>query len=181
MGPEVSRVSGGARVDAGFGPWIKQQRELRSIPLGYVAARTRIPSDRLLRIESGLDLLGRDGQGRSTARLLALTIGADPEEASCLLEEPLGARRRGALLAQLPWLRWGMLGAGASLCLLLMWVLANQLLSSEAPLEASPEVIYRPDYVERLLSDEADKPKPDRSIEVDAVDVGAGPAREAPQ
>ena len=168
MGKEVEGVPGAARVaalDPGFGPWLRQQRELRRIPLGYVAARTRIPRDRLERIEGGRERLGRDGQGRSTARLLALTIGADPDEASCLLTEPERRGRIGSALSGLPWLRWGLLGAAGAASLALFWVLADRVLSSEASHEARPEVVYRPDYVDRLLHRQGASRAP----------VGAGP------
>ena len=170
MGPEIAGVPGSPRVvsrEDHFGSWLKQQRELRQISIGYVAARTRIPGDRLLRIEAGLEPLGRDGQGRSTARLLALTVGADPDEASCLLEDPPGGSGAAGMLGQLPWLRWGLLAGAAGLSAVLVWVLADRLLSSEASAEAPPEVVYRPDYVERLLTEDSTGP-------MDGIDVGAG-------
>ena len=180
MGTEVARVSGTARVaspDPSFGSWLKQQRELRRIPLGYVAARTRIPSDRLARIESGEEALGRDGQGRSTARLLALTIGADPDEAGCLLNDPVLGVRRGGGLAELPWFRWGLLGVGAIASTLGLWVLANRVLSSEASHDASPEVVYRPDYVDRLL--QLGEAAPADVAASGAEEQPASPARQA--
>jgi len=104
-------------------------------------------------IEDSGATIETDGLGRATARSLALAIGADPNEAASLL----GERRavRGAPGAQSFWLRgfawtWGrrvglslVLGAG-------LWLLGLWLASVIAP-DGAPTLVYKPDYVEKLL------------------------------
>jgi hypothetical protein len=117
-----------------------------------VAARTKLPSERIEQIER-TDLLARDGHGRATARALARAIGADPDEAVRQLTGP-GASQR-APRRKLP---SGLHNAVprtvalAVLCLVI-WLAAEFGLYLASG-EESPDVVYRPDYVERLLTDE---------------------------
>jgi hypothetical protein len=56
----------------------------------WVAARTKLPVDRVAALERERETLAPDGQGRALARSLALAIGADPLEAA----GRLGSTRR---------------------------------------------------------------------------------------
>jgi len=92
-----------------------------------------------------------DGQGRATARALAGAIGADPEAAVALL----GARGPGATAPVRTHL--GLRLPVRALAVLLVvvlgvWLLAELLLLGEQTDEEA-RVVYRPDYVERLLGD----------------------------
>ena len=117
-----------------------------------MAARTKLGPARVREIE-GAGALRPDGHGRATARVLALAIGADPDEAMRQLARASttapGPRRPRGL---------GPLARRASrLALLLssvlaLWLLAQFLLRGE-PYGESPDVVYRPDYVDRLLGD----------------------------
>ena len=161
MGAQVERVSRRAQVAGAtsepaeeFGRWFQKQRELRGISIWFVAARTKLSPERMREIESGRGPLGRDGHGRGTARALARAIGADPAEAAarlaCRSTGPEG-RRRARWRGALPPLRSAVgivLGLGLG-----VWLLALWLRSAETP-EDSPSRVYRPDYVERLLSGE---------------------------
>jgi hypothetical protein len=137
-----------------FGPWYRRQRELRGISVFYVAARTKLSPERVREIESSSATLETDGLGRATARTLALAIGADPNEAASLL----GERRRtarGTRGAPGFWLHgfawtWGRriglsLALGAGLWLLGLW------LSGVVAPDGAPTLVYKPDYVEKLL------------------------------
>ncbi len=163
MGSQVERVSGRAQVAAeatepaqGFGRWFQQQRELRGISVWFVAARTKLPPERVREIERVEGALRRDGHGRGTARALALAIGADPQEAAARLagRSPRAARRR-----RMPSLRpWLPLGSALGLVLGLglgFWWLGHWLRGEGTPLDA-PTLVYRPDYIERLLHGEGD-------------------------
>ncbi len=163
MGSQVERVSGRAQVAAeatepaqGFGRWFQQQRELRGISVWFVAARTKLPPERVREIERVEGALRRDGHGRGTARALALAIGADPQEAAARLagRSPRAARRR-----RMPWLgAWLRLGSALGLVLGLglgFWLLGHWLQAEANPQDA-PTLVYRPDYIERLLNGEGD-------------------------
>ncbi len=166
MGAEVERLSEGAAVAAAaaaapadgraFGPWYRRQRELRGISVFYVAARTKLSPERVREIEEASAPLDTDGIGRATARVLAHAIGADPDEAASLLGQvrptPLTARVR------LPWLRERLfrIGRAAALVLVLgaaLWLLGLWLSSPRSD-ASTPERIYKPDYVEKLLHGE---------------------------
>ena len=161
MGSQVERVSGRAQVAAKaaqpaqeFGRWFRQQRELRGISIWFVAARTKLPPERVRQIERVEGALRRDGHGRGTARALALAIGADPQEAAAWLagHSPRAARPR-RMPSLGAWLRMGsalglMLGLG-------FWLLGDWLRGERAP-QDSPTLVYRPDYIERLLNGEGD-------------------------
>ncbi len=158
MGTQVERLPEGAAVAAApeaivFGHWYRRQRELRGISIFYVAARTKLTPERVREIEDSGQTLETDGLGRATARALALAIGADPNEAASLL----GERRtvRGARSGRWAWLRgivWTF-GRRAGLALLIgaaLWLLGLWL-SGEFARGGAPTVVYKPDYVERLL------------------------------
>ena len=155
MGQEVEGVprrtgvaAGGAEIES-FGLWLRQQRELRGISRAWLAARIKLSHERVQAIEER-GLLP-DGRGRATARALAGVIGADPEEAVALL----GARGPGT--APLARARLGLRLPLRSLSLLLAallggWLLAELLLRG-ADTDEGARVVYRPDYVKRLLGD----------------------------
>ncbi len=163
MGSQVGRVSGGAQV-AGeaaepaqeFGRWFQQQRELRGISVWFVAARTKLPPERVREIERVEGALARDGHGRSTARALARAIGADPQEAAARLA---GRSPRAARRWRPPWIGdWLRLGSAVGIVLGLglgAWWL-DHWLQSAGTSQDSPPLVYRPDYVERLLNGERD-------------------------
>ncbi len=159
MGPQVERLPEGAAVAADppapvFGPWYRRQRELRGISVFYVAARTKLTPERVREIENSSATLETDGLGRATARSLALAIGADPDMAASLL----GERRRtargvrgehGFWLQGFAW-TWGRrialgIALGAGLWLLGLW------LSGVVAHQGTPPLVYKPDYVEKLL------------------------------
>jgi len=159
VGANVERVPRGAEVAEdpaerpdGFGPWFRRQRELRGISVWFVAARTKLPPERVREIETGKDALARDGHGRGTARALARAIGADPEEAAARLA---GRSPRRARRGRLPWLGdWLRVGGAVGIALSLglgAWLLALWLGAPVSP-EDSPALVYRPDYVEQLLN-----------------------------
>ena len=163
MGAEVQGVPldagvAGARRDGDdaprpFGAWIRHERELREISLHYVAARTKLPADRLREIESGAVALVRDGHGRATARALATAIGADPDEAVRRLEgaDPHSAPRRPPALR--PDLGPLALRVGLVALALAAAGLVAHLVLARNPTAATPPVVYRPDFVEELLDD----------------------------
>ena len=159
MGGQVDRLPEGSAVAPAsqaiaFGHWYRRQRELRGISVFYVAARTKLTPERVREIEDASSALDRDGLGRATARALALAIGADPNEAASLL----GERRavRGTRRAHSFWLRglawtWGrrvglLLVLAAGLWLLGLW------LSGVFAHDGAPTLVYKPDYVEKLLN-----------------------------
>ena len=157
MGAQVGQVPRGAGVKvstphAQFGRWFRQQRELRGISVWFVAARTKLPPERIQALEDGISSLGNDGHARATARGLARAIGADPGEAVAKLSRrrrgSSGDRRSGAWRAGL--LAWGPHASVALVLGLVAWVLASWLLSY-GPGEESPPLVYRTDYLERLL------------------------------
>lgn len=158
MGTQIERLPEGAAVAVApealvFGHWYRRQRELRGISIFYVAARTKLTPERVREIEDSGATLETDGLGRSTARALAIAIGADPNEAASLL----GERRaiRGTQGDRSAWLRglvWA-LGRRAGLVLLLgagLWLLGLWL-SGAIARDGAPAVVYKPDYVEKLL------------------------------
>ncbi len=158
MGQEVARLPRGAGVarraesaDA-FGAWLARERRLRAIPLEWVSLRTKLPLPRLRALEAGHDPLGSDRSGRAAARALALAIGADPDEAAGRLCDAAPAPLEAAPVAQPPGRRlvvprWtpaliaALAAAGAA------WGLLALLDARAAP---APDVVLRPDYVERL-------------------------------
>lgn len=164
MGAEVKGVPGRAPVagpeNAGpvaaqesFGPWFRRQREVRAISVFFVAARTKLSPERVRALEAGAEQLGRGGHERATARALACAIGADPEEAVARL----GAASRGAPRPHRegdwrphPLARWTRPAVAALLIASGLWLLAEFLLRSDPPNER-PTLVYRPDYVHRLL------------------------------
>lgn len=130
-----------------FGPWLRQQRELRGISRAWLAARIKLSHERVHAIEERG--LASDGRGRATARALAGAIGADPEAAVALL----GARGPGVAAA--PRARLGPHLPLRALAVLLvavlgLWLLA-ELLLRPAETDEAAAVVYRPDYVKRLL------------------------------
>jgi hypothetical protein len=96
--------------------------------------------------------LARDGHGRSTARALARAIGADPQEASARLA---GGSPRAFRRWRPPWIGdWLRLGSAVGLVLGLglgAWWLDHWLQSAGTSQDSQP-LVYRPDYVERLLN-----------------------------
>jgi transcriptional regulator with XRE-family HTH domain len=144
----AAAAPGPAEPDS-FGPWLRQQRELRGISQGWLAARIKLSHARVQAIEERG--LASDGQGRAAARALAGAIGADPEAAVALL----GARRPGATAPIRT--RLGLRLPVRALAVLLgvvlgVWLLA-ELLLLRAQTDGEARVVYRPDYVERLLGD----------------------------
>jgi hypothetical protein len=160
VGAQVEGVSRRARVGGGlsapighFGRWFQQQRELRGISIWFVAARVKLPPERIRAIEMDAGVLKPDGHGRGIARALASAIGADPEEGVARMgRHPLGE----AAGQRTRWVRsflrlGGTLGVALALSLG-AWLLGTWLQSGEAPPETdSPQLVYRPDYVGRLL------------------------------
>jgi transcriptional regulator with XRE-family HTH domain len=162
VGAEVQRVSRHSEVtdpsppadprNTEFGRWLCEQRQLRGLSRSFLAARTRIPPERIERIERGRGALGDDALGRGTARQLALAIGADPEEALARLggsgnAPPARAARRGAR----PLALWsggvaGLVAAGALLYLGAHWI-------ERSAADKQPGVVYRTDYVGDLLQE----------------------------
>ena len=158
MGSQVERLPEGAAVapateGSAFGHWYRRQRELRGISVFYVATRTKLTPERVREIEESGTPLETDGLGRATARSLAHAIGADPDEAAALVGERRTVRAsRGRFSFGLHGLAltWGrragvaiMLGVG--LWLLGLW------LSGVRATDETPELVYKPNYVERLL------------------------------
>jgi hypothetical protein len=120
-----------------------------------VAARLKLKPERIAAIESGSERLERDGRGRSIARALALSIGAHPEAAVCLLRPAkTGGRARspsrrvftGAALGT----ALALIAGAASLVAFAIW--AARETGPIGPARAQ-EVVYRTDYVGRLLHD----------------------------
>ncbi len=145
---------------ASFGPWLRQQRELRGISRAWLAARIKLSHERVRAIEERG--LAADGRGRATARALAGAIGADPEAAVALL----GARAPGVVAA--PRARLGPRLPLRALAVLLLavlglWLLAELLLrpagtAVTAETDERGRVVYRPDYVKRLLGNPNGRP-----------------------
>ena len=160
MGAEVERLSEGAAVTAGaadagraFGPWFRRQRELRGISLFFVAARTKLSPERVREIEETSACLDTDGIGRATARALAHSIGADPDEAAAMLGSvrPTRVRRHPRFSHLQPLLFRAGRTAGLAVFLALGLWLLGLWLSSPASNAAAPARIYKPDYVDQLL------------------------------
>ncbi len=156
MGTEVQRISSGAAVTdtdpaAEFGRWYRRQRELRGISVYFVAARTKLPPSRIQGIEDGGDPLGQDGHSRATARAISRAIGADPDEGVALLSKRRSKRRRkGAGLWRRQLLRWGRHASIGLILALLSWAVVSFLLNP--PISSNhPDLVYRTDYVKRLL------------------------------
>jgi hypothetical protein len=159
VGSQVDRLPEGAAVAAVaaegsvFGHWYRRQRELRGISVFYVAARTKLTPERVREIEESGAPLETDGRGRATARSLALAIGADPEEAASLVGEKHKVRAsRGSYSYELRALvlTWGRrIGVAVALGLG-VWLLGLWLSGVSAD-DATPELVYKPNYVERLL------------------------------
>lgn len=165
MGREVAHLPGRARVDdpgdcggEGFGRWFARERTLRQISVEFVSARTKLATARLRALEAEEQCLGHDGQGRAAARALARAIGADPDEAVRRLPSDGGGRapreRPAGVLRPRPRLASGLAAlGGVALLLLAAWGLARWAERS-SPEQATPEVVYRPDYLKRLLGPE---------------------------
>jgi hypothetical protein len=149
--PEVTGASPPIHPDpAAFGPWLREQRQLRGLSRCFVSARTRIAPERIAAIERGALALPDDAVGRGTVRQLASAIGADPLEAlSRMGSGPESARtptrvrglRRFALL-------------GGSLVALaatgaLVWAGASWV--GQFAQATRSGIVYRPDYVDDLL------------------------------
>ncbi len=141
-----------------FGRWFQQQRELRGISVWFVAARTKLSPERVRAIETDEAALKADGHGRGTARALARAIGADPGEAMVwLARKPTRSAARARARARVrlffsPVRMGATLGLGLGLGLG-AWLLGSWLSSGESQRDAPP-LVYRPDYVERLLNGE---------------------------
>jgi hypothetical protein len=153
VGEEVARLPRRAGVAGregrdGFGAWFARERRLRGVPLDWVATSTKIPLPRLEGLERGEPVLASDGAGRAAARALARAIGADPEEAAGRIHDgaapPAGRAPREWRLRVPRWV------PGAVACCAaagLAWALAVWIEGRPPP---SPEIVPRPDYVERL-------------------------------
>ncbi len=158
MGQEVAGLSRRAEValrpdphDA-FGVWFARERRLRGIPLEYVSLHTKLPMARLRALEGGCDPLGSDRGSRAAARALALAIGADPEEAAGRISDTLPAPPVAQAAPEPIAARFVFPRLALALALLLAaagaaWGLLAFLEARAAP---APEVVFRPDYVERL-------------------------------
>jgi hypothetical protein len=136
-----------------FGPWYRRQRELRGISIFFVAARTKLSPERVREIEEESAPLDADGIGRSTARTLALAIGADPDEAAAQLGRPRRVRiPHRARFAHLPAvaLRWAVRAGSVALLAVAVWLLSLWLARPSADANA-PGLVYKPDYVDKLL------------------------------
>lgn len=108
---------------------------------------------RLRALEAGREPLGCDRSARAAARALAQAIGADPDEAAGRLSDsvapaatlgdaaPERAPRSLALPHWTPSLLLALVAAGAA------WGLLAFLETRPVP---APDVVFRPDYVERL-------------------------------
>jgi hypothetical protein len=157
LGQEVARLprsaAVGPRTDSpdAFGAWFARERKLRGIPLEWVSLHTKLAMARLRALEAGCEPLGCDRSGRAAARALAQAIGADPDEAAGRLsdavtpaagvETPPPGARGFALPRWTPALLLALAAAGAA------WGLLAFLETRPAP---APDVVFRPDYVERL-------------------------------
>ena len=158
MGAQIEGIPGGPRVEVNatpplhtFGTWFRAQREMRGISVWYVAARTKLPADRIRAIEEGPADLRWDGYGRATARALARAIGADPDEGVGRLppRSASAARsRRPSRFVPVPWAR------GISLVLVLVVggaLMMGTILRLAKATGESPPVVRKTDYLDRLL------------------------------
>lgn len=157
MGKEVQGVSrdpgvapGADEESSGFGPWLRHQRELRGVSSAELALRTKLGIARVSAIEEGAELPA-DGQGRALARALADAIGADPQVAVLLLGPPEGRARNGSRrVLGFRGLRPATFVVAAAL---LAWLLSELMLGTNLAGDLTG-VVYRPDYVERLVGDQ---------------------------
>ncbi|MFQ5698305.1 MAG: multiprotein-bridging factor 1 family protein [Myxococcota bacterium] len=180
MGAKVSRLPRDPRVASGSAPpgapdpealpdlgsWLARERQLRGLSREWLAARLKLAPSLVAAIESGERPLSGDGHGRSIARALARSMGADPETAVTLLRRaPAPSRalrthpRRvftgvalGTALAA---------AAGVGVGLRALWSALGAAHEVAAP---SPERVYRPDYVARLLEGAAPAIEPSRAL-----------------
>lgn len=149
--PEVTGVSPPTHIDpAAFGPWLREQRQLRGLSRCFVSARTRIARERIEAIERGKLALPDDVVGRGTVRQLAFAIGVDPHEAL--------SRMGGATVAPLARVRSRGLRRFALLAGSLVALTAASALAyagaywlGHSAQGAHSGVVYRPDYVDELL------------------------------
>jgi len=153
VGEEVARlprrpgVTGGETRD-GFGLWFARERRLRGVPLDWVVASTKLPLPRLEALERGDPVLGSDGAGRAAARALARAIGADPEEAAGRVHDgapPAPERVARAWRPRIP--AWVPAALAFSAAAAVAWALAVWIEARPTP---APDIVPRPDYVERL-------------------------------
>ena len=127
---------------------------MRGISIRYVADQTRLGEARIEAIEAGRTTLRGDGRDRVTVRALAQAIGADPHEAVAQLR---GSRAEGAAAGperpRRRWIDWLPLAAALVVVLGLgglgLWLL---LPGGDAD---TPPVVFRADYVDRLLDEPA--------------------------
>lgn len=127
---------------------------MRGISVAFVAARTKLPPERIREIEIGAPPIESDGRGRAIARALASAIGADPDEGASRVPVRSGARAEEGPAHRERWVGWGPVAAAVVAALLGAGALAAWLAQPELD-AASPEVVYRPDYVRQLLDSEA--------------------------
>lgn len=147
--PEVTGASPPTHTDpATLGQWLCEQRQLRGLSRCFVAARTRIPGERIEAIERGQVELADDAVGRGSARQLALAIGADPDEALARLGAKPAARRLGEI--RLPRLMF-LGGSLVALALVGALLYAGTIWVERAGSIERAGVVYRPDYIDDLL------------------------------
>jgi cytoskeletal protein RodZ len=149
--PEVTGTSPPTHPDpAAFGPWLREQRQLRGLSRCFVSARTRIAPERIEAIERGALALPADAVGRGTVRQLAAAIGVDPLEALSRMGAAPGSARARTRVRGLP--RLALLGgslvalaaAGALVWAGAFWV-------GHFGQTTHSGIVYRPDYVDDLL------------------------------
>jgi len=164
VGSQVERVPRGSRVvservagNERFGGWLCSQREMRGISIWFVAARTKIPPERIRAIEDGEMPLARDGHGRATARALARAIGADPEEAAARVRRG----RARALRRSRPPRHERLFRVFRSVMIVVVlgagvWFLGYWLDAIDVAADSKP-LVDRPDYVDRVLGGDASR------------------------
>jgi len=152
--PEVTGVVPPTHPDpAAFGPWLREQRQLRGLSRCFVSARTRIARERIEAIERGGLALPDDAVGRGTARQLAHAIGLDPIEALARMGSASAAPRAAAPVAgprgvgRLALLGGSLVALAAAAAL----VYAGAFWMGRSSAGAHSGVVYRPDYVDDLL------------------------------
>ena len=148
-------VGGEDSLRSSLGRYLASQRQVRGVSLEELAARTRIPTRNLERLESGAMDGESDGFSRGLVRIVALALGLDPDDAVMrLVSEPsedVGARKRSMRNTRL--LRVGLLASGAVL-LALLWKLLASWIAPGAGGEA-PSLVYRRDAVRALAAEQA--------------------------
>jgi hypothetical protein len=132
------------------GQWLCEQRQLRGLSRCFVAARTRIPAERIEAIELGRVELADDAVGRGTARQLACAIGAEPDQALARLGT--AGRTAPTRIGELRLPRPIFVGGGlVALALIGALLYAGTIWVERAGSAERAGVVYRPDYVDDLL------------------------------